>query len=192
MSPSLFSCNYELQIIASESALFTTPPTFTDDVEVFRDGIAHIDAAYGGGDYTAFTCGKRVGDKLYLYGRMWQRHVDEKLDECIAEARRLMCEPILNEDNGDKGYLAKEIRRKAARPAQYHEKENKYIKISTYLRKWWPNIIWLEDTDREYLNQIMDYNEDAEHDDAPDSASVVCRYFDRKSGGNYRSIIYGG
>ena len=48
----------------------------------------------------------------------------------------------------------------------YAEKENKYIKISTYLRKWWNNILWLEGTDPEYLSQIMDYTEDAEHDDA--------------------------
>lgn len=166
MAPSLFAANYELQHIAAENALFTTPPTFTDDASLLRDGIAHIDAAYGGEDYTALTCGKRVGDKLYMYGRMWQRHVDEKLDECIAEAKRLMCEPILNEDNGDKGYLSKEIKRRSARPMPYHEKENKYIKISSYLRKWWPNIVWLEGTDKEYLNQIMDYTEDAEHDDA--------------------------
>lgn len=192
MAPSLFAANYELQHIAAENALFTTPPTFTDDYSLLRDGIAHIDAAYGGEDYTALTCGKRVGDKLYMYGRMWQRHVDEKLDECIAEAKRLMCEPILNEDNGDKGYLSKEIKRRSARPMPYHEKENKYIKISSYLRKWWPNIIWLEGTDKEYLNQIMDYTEDAEHDDCPDSCAVVCRYYDRKSGTPYKSPFFAG
>lgn len=191
MSPSLFSCNYELQIIAAENALFTTPPTFTDDASFLRDGMAHIDAAYGGEDYTAFTCGKRVGDKLYMYGRTWQKHVDTVLPVCIEEAKRLMCEPILNEDNGDKGYLGKEIKRLGARPAVYHEHENKYIKISSYLRKWWPNIVWLEGTDREYINQIMDYTEDAEHDDCPDSCASLCRVLDRKSGTTYKSPFGG-
>lgn len=190
MAPSLFSCNYELKIIAAENALFTTPPTFTDNADFLRDGIAHIDAAYGGEDYTAFTCGKRVGDKLYLYGRMWQRHIDNVLDVCLVDAARLMCGPVLCEDNGDKGFLAKEIIRQGARARTYHEKENKYIKISTYLRKWWTNIVWLEGTDREYINQIMNYTEDAEHDDAPDSASVLCRWFDRKSGEQYQSVIF--
>lgn len=192
MAPSLFSCNYELQIIAAENALFTTPPTFTDDASLLRDGMAHIDAAYGGEDYTAFTCGKRVGDKLYLYGRMWQRHVDTVLDVILHEAERLMCGPIYCEDNGDKGYLGREIRNRGARPAIYHESTNKYYKIADYLHKWWPNIVWLEGTDREYINQIMDYTEDAEHDDAPDSASVVCRYWDRRSGTPYKSALFGG
>lgn len=192
MSPSLFACNYELRIIAAENALFETPPQFFDKPELLRDGIAHVDAAYGGEDYTAFTCGKRVGDKLYLYGRMWQRHVDTVLDVILHEAERLMCGPIYCEDNGDKGYLGREIKNRGARPAVYHESTNKYYKIADYLHKWWPNIVWLEGTDREYINQIMDYTEDAEHDDAPDSASVVCRYWDRRSGTPYKSALFGG
>ena len=181
--------SYELQHIAAENALFTTPPTFTNDDGLLRDGIAHIDAAYGGEDYTAFTCGKRVGEKLYMYGRMWHGHVDAVVDACINEARRLICAPIYCEKNADKCFLAKEIKGRGYTPYPYVERENKYIKISTFLRKWWPNIVWLEGTDREYLAQIMDYTEDAEHDDAPDSAAVVCRYYDRRSGKPYKSIL---
>lgn len=190
MSPSLFAANYELRHIASENALFTTPPQFTSDPALLRDGKAHVDAAYGGEDYTAFTCGKRIGDKLYLYGRMWHLHVDSVLAPIVEEANRLMCGPILCEDNGDKGFLAREIQKNGGKATTYHERENKYIKISTYLRKWWPNIVWLEGTDRDYIAQILDYTEDAEHDDAPDSASVLCRYYDRKSGVSYQSPLF--
>lgn len=73
----------------------------------------------------------------------------------------------------------------------YHEYENKNLKISTYLRKWWGNIVWLEGTDEEYINQIMDYTEDAEHDDAPDSASVMCRMLDKKRTEQYHSVFGG-
>lgn len=168
MSPSLFAANYELRHIAAENALFETPPQFFDKPELLRDGIAHVDAAYGGEDYTAFTCGKRVGDTLYMYGRMWHTHVDTCLEKILADCDRLQCAPIYCENNGDKGFLGKEIKRlNPNMPVRtYAEKENKYIKISTYLRKWWNNILWLEGTDPEYLSQIMDYTEDAEHDDA--------------------------
>lgn len=192
MTPSLFAANYELVHIASENALFTTSPVYTDKTDLIRDGKAHIDAAYGGEDWTAFTCCKKQGNTLYMYGRIWQRHVDTVLDVCIAEAQRLMCGPIYCEDNGDKGFLAKEIRAKGMKGVPYHESENKYLKISTYLRKWWTNIVWLEGTDEEYINQIMDYTEDAEHDDAPDSASVLCRMFDKKRGTEYVSPYFGG
>lgn len=190
MSPSLFAANYELQHIAVENALFDTSPVFFSNKELLRDGIAHIDAAYGGEDYTAFTCGKRVGDKIYMYGKMWQRHVDTVLDTALEEAERLMCAPVFCESNADKGFLQKEIKRKKPNmPVRlYHEKENKYQKISEYLRKWWPNIVWLDSTDKEYLAQIMDYTEDAEHDDAPDSAACVARHFDRRNG-DYVSLF---
>ena len=174
MSPSLFAANYELQHIAAENALFETAPKFFKDSELLANGIAHIDAAYGGEDYTAFTCGKRIGEKLYLFGKMWHTHVDVVLDRILSESERLKCAPVYCEDNADKGFLSKEIRQK--RPnmlvRMYHEKENKYQKISEYLRKWWPNIEWLEGTDPEYIAQIMDYTEEAEHDDAPDSAAL--------------------
>ena len=187
MAPSLFAANYELQHIAAEDALFKTPPKFTEEKEKLRDGIAHIDAAYGGEDYTAFTCGARKGDKLYLYGRIWHRHVDGVLDACIEEARRLMCGSIWCEKNADKGYLAREINNRGYPARPYTEKENKYVKISTYLRKWWNNIEWLEGTDPEYIRQIQGYTEDAEHDDAPDSAACVCRYLDARESEDYVS-----
>ena len=205
MSPSLFAANYELQHIAAENALFETAPVFYKQefeedkdgnkipINPIRDGIAHIDAAYGGEDYTALTCGKRIGDKLYLYGKMWHTHIDTVIDRILADVERLQCAPVYCEDNADKGFLSKEIRQK--RPnlpvRSYHEKENKYQKISEYLRKWWSNVEWLEGTDPEYLNQIMDYTEEAEHDDAPDSAACVCRLFDRKGLTTYNSIFGG-
>ena len=180
MSPSLFAANYELRHIASEDALFATPPRFQPDAELLRDGIAHIDAAYGGEDYTAMTCGRRVGGTLYLYGRLWHGHVDACLDAIMAECERVLCGPVYCETNGDKGYLARELRRRGLAARPYQEKQNKYLKISTFLRKWWGNIVFLDGTDKDYIAQIMDYTDHAEHDDAPDSAACVCRILDRR------------
>ena len=191
MSPSLFAANYELKHIATENALFLTPPVFTTNPLLLRDGISHVDAAYGGEDYTAFTCARRDGGTIYMYGKLWQRNVDTVLDRILADCQRLQCAPIWCEDNGDKGFLAKEIIRKGYMAKTYHEKENKYLKIASYLRKWWGNIVFLEGTDTAYINQIMDFTEDAEHDDAPDSASVVCRYYDRKQPTAYHSPFGG-
>ena len=52
---------------------------------------------------------------------------------------------------------------------------NKHIKISTYLKAIWTDVCFMEGTDPEYIEQICDYTEDAEHDDAPDSASCLAR-----------------
>jgi len=174
---------------AAEGALFTTYPKYTDDATLLRDGIAHIDAAYGGEDYTAFTCGKRQGDTLYLYGKMWHKHVDTVIDSCVAEAKRLLCAPILTEDNADKGYLAKEIQRRGYTPRLYHESMNKHLKISTYLKKWWGNVVFLGGTDKGYIAQILSYTEEAAHDDAVDSAACVARFYDKRGGEDYKSVL---
>jgi hypothetical protein len=139
--------------------------------------VAHVDAAYGGSDYTAFTCGRRdwQNDIIYLYGKIWHKPVDKVMQPVMDEAARLKCWPIRCEDNGDKGFLAKEFRKQGSYALAYTEQMNKFMKICTYLKRWWPKIIFLEGTDPEYIDQILDYTEHAEHDDAPDSAACVCR-----------------
>ena len=180
MAPSLFAANYELRHIAAEGALFASSPEWVDDESHIYDGIAHIDAAYGGEDYTALTCGRRVGDTIYLFGRLWRSHVDTVMDAALTECDRLRCQPIYMETNGDKGYLSREIKRRGYTTRPYPERMNKYAKIATFLRKWWGNVVFLAGTDPDYVAQIMDYTEDAEHDDAPDSAACVCRILDRR------------
>ncbi len=175
MTPSLFAANYELKHIASEEALFTTAPAFTEDINLLKNGIAHIDAAYGGEDFTALTCGRHVNGNYVLYGRLWRKHVDDVLPEILQECERLMCAPIFLESNGDKGYLTRELRRMGAQVRPYSEHMNKYVKIATILRKLWPDILFLKGTDPDYLSQILDYSLHAQHDDAPDSAACVMR-----------------
>ena len=181
MTPSLFAANYELKHIASSEVLFESAPTFTDDIQLIRDGVSHVDAAYGGGDYTAFTCGRRDWDKdiIYLYGRLWHCAVDRVMDEIKEETERLMCVPVHCETNGDKGFLVEEFLRMDVYADGYAESQNKFVKISTFLRKWWPRIVFIEGTDPEYIDQILDYTKYAEHDDAPDSAACVCRILDK-------------
>ena len=91
-----------------------------------------------------------------------------------------MCQPIHVENNADKGYLFRELRSRGYSSHVYPEKMNKYYKISTFLRKWWGNVVFLDGTDPAYINMILDYNEEAAHDDAPDSAACVCRILDRR------------
>lgn len=184
MTPSLFAANYELKHIASEDALFSDPQWCTADrTESIYGGKMHIDAAYGGSDWTACTVLKRQADGTYIgYGATWQEHVDQCMAEIVGIHERLRAGTIYCETNADKGYLAKEIRTQASLPvATYQEHENKFLKIATYLKRDWAKIRWLPDTSPEYLDQILDYTEDAEHDDCPDSAASLLRALDKGS-----------
>ncbi|MDT2485039.1 hypothetical protein [Enterococcus avium] len=181
MSPSLFAANYELKHIADEDSLFDTPK-YTDDAKLIYNGIAHIDAAYGGSDSTAFTIFKEQADGTIVgYGRKWQKHVDECLPEIFAIHKDLRAGTFHVENNGDKGYLAKDLKKAGKHAKEYHEKANKFIKISSYLRKYWPNIIWIDSTDPEYMAEILDYTENATHDDCPDSAASLTRIIKTKT-----------
>ena len=175
MSDSLFAANYELKHIADKDAMFKEPK-FTADESLIYDGICHIDASYGGDDGTAFTIIKERPDGSYIgFGKRWDRHVDECLSEIEIYRKRYRGGTVFCEDNADKGYLKKELFGLGIPAGGYHESTNKFVKISTYLKKVWKQITWLEDTDPEYINEILDYSEFAEHDDSPDSAASLLR-----------------
>lgn len=206
MTRSLYAANYELRHIAEEDVIFDTPVTDYDPSAV-EQGEGHIDASYGGEDYTAFTiCRKgrlQIGTneidgspiyderlKYFVYGRLWNKHIDDVEGEIINLRKAFMAGKISCENNGDKGYLAKDLRAKGERVSVYHEDMNKYLKITSYLKSVWRDVIFVKGTDEEYINQICDYNENAEHDDAPDSlASIVRKLWNKKDSEEYKPIF---
>ena len=177
MSPSLFSCNYELKHIADEDALFTNAQ-FTKELPM--DGIAHIDAGYGGEDSTALTILCIKDGNFIVYGKKYQKHVDDCINDILRLKAKYRAGTTWCEKNADKGYLAKELKNHGDLAQTYHERMNKHIKISTYLKENWGKVYFTEDTDPEYIAEILDYNEHAPHDDCPDSLASAIRQMGKK------------
>jgi hypothetical protein len=189
MTSSLFAANYELRHIASDDVIFDTPQMGAEPC-LAEQGICHIDAAYGGDDYTAFTIARKKGTTYYLYGRLWHKHVDDCMNEIIRLRKSFNAGEIYCEINADKGYLAKALRAKGERAVTYHENMNKFLKITSYLKAEWRNVVFVAGTDDAYIDQICDYNENVEHDDAPDSAaSIVKRLWNKRDSSDYVSIL---
>lgn len=181
MSDSLFAANYELKHIADKDAMFKEPK-FTKEKELIYGGMAHIDAAYDGEDGTAYTVMNPLPDgRIIGFGKRWNKHVDDCLSEIGIHHKLLRAGSVSCEKNADKGYLAKELRSLGFSVDAYSESMNKFVKVSTYLRSKWKNIIWLEETDPEYINEILDYSEFADHDDSPDSAASMLRKFETRA-----------
>jgi hypothetical protein len=183
MTPSLWAANYELRHIPSDDVLFTSPKTGADILNIL-DGEAHVDAAYHGDDFTAFTIIGYHDNVWYVYGKMWRKHVEDVTPLMIADMQKFRIRKIHMENNADKGYAAAPFKKAGLKPIPYHESMQKFVKIVTHLKTAWPDIVFCEGTDQAYIDQICDYTEDAEHDDAPDSlASLLAR-------GKFRSKPY--
>lgn len=174
-TPSLLAANYQLRHIPSDDVIFTDPQTGAD-ISMVMQGQCHVDAAYYGEDFTAFTAMNVHDGKRYVYGRMWRKHVQDVKGLIAEEYKRLKLGKMYMEKNADKGYAARDFRGLGVRTVEYHEGMQKHLKITTYLKGAWPDIVFCEGTDEAYINQIVDYTDESEHDDAPDSlASCVQR-----------------
>lgn len=175
LTTSLFTANYELKHVSDEKCPFKEA-SFSYEEQMFSYGMtAHVDCAFGGDNYTAFTAMVKHNGIIYAYGKVWDRHVRECYSEIKALCKQFKVDIIYLEDNADKGYVGEEMDKIGLWTKVYHENQNKHVKVMTWLYTAWADIRWHKDTDPNYLSQIIDYTEDAEPDDAPDSCSSLLR-----------------
>ena len=93
MLGSLFSANYELKHRAAEDVIFRDPRIGAEP-ELAFNGIAQIDAAYHGEDYTALTIIKKTDGKYYVFGKMWRKHVEDVEYEIIKYRKKFLAGKI--------------------------------------------------------------------------------------------------
>lgn len=174
MSPSLFAANYELKHIAAEDVIFLAPQQGAD-ASMVLNGLMHVDSAFYGEDFTALTIAKIHDGKIYMLGKIWRKHVEDCYPQIQGYYNKFLCSKLWNETNADKGMVAKDLKKLGMHTVTYAETMNKYIKIVTYLKKVWKDVIFVTGTDQDYIDQICEYTDVAEHDDAPDSAASIVR-----------------
>lgn len=173
-TPSLLAANYQLRHIPSDDVIFMDPKTGASH-ELVYNGTCHVDAAYGGEDFTAFTAMAYRDGTYYVYGKLWRKHVSDVAPQIKADHTRLMLGRLHMETNADKGFAARDFKAMGIPVVPYPETMNKAIKIETYGKQAWPKVVFVNGTDSAYIDQICDWTEDAEHDDAPDSFASLAR-----------------
>ena len=180
-TPFLFAANYELEIHKDENSLFSDP-NMAEGWDYTKKSYAHIDCAYDGDHYCALTIISPLDNddpvlakKFQAIGFTYPGNCKAWANEVARLYRKYKCRFLLNETNPDKGYFANQMEKLGVRTKTYAESENKHIKISTNLYEYWGDIYWSPDTDPEYLNQVLDYREGSEPDDAPDSCASLLR-----------------
>jgi len=171
---SLFSVNYLLRHLPNESFLFQNP-----QYDVFPNihTTAHIDLRYGGNDYTALTIGCKKSSKYHIFGYAAQKHFQELIPVFAPLFIRYKTQSVFLENNSDKGLSIPIFQNAFPNIAfhSYHESTNKHIKISTIITAKWKELYFCPNTTDEYMLMILEYNEQASFDDAPDSLASWLR-----------------
>jgi hypothetical protein len=180
--PLMFAANYELEIRSGEGSLFTEPVYAKGWDYLAKNVMAHVDAAFDGDHYCALTIMSLIEgeqsspDALYqAIGWVYPGNIKAWRNEVVRLCRKYRARHIHIETNPDKGYTADKLAESGLRVKPYAEKMNKYYKISTFAYEIWEKIRWSPDTDPEYMNQLLDYSEGMEPDDAPDSLASLIR-----------------
>jgi hypothetical protein len=191
-TPFLYAINYELELQKDESLLFSDPVYSKGWDFSVRDAVAHIDAAYDGDHYCALTIAVplRTAGKETWYqavGFTYPGNVRDWYGEIVRLCRKYRVKCLYEETNADKGMSARDLTAKGLRIRSYSEVQNKHLKISTNLYKFWRYIEWAPESDDEYMSQVTDYREGSEPDDAPDSAASLFREAFSKGGSASRA-----
>lgn len=180
--PYVFAAQYQQEPIKRiDGALFENP-SMTGKLADLNGGQAHIDAGYGGPDTTGLTLFKkqpngRITMLCKIYKTSVVNHIKTIKALCDSHNIRL----IWCETNADKGFLGKEFQREGLAARTYSESQNKFYKISTFLKKYWEDIDFCPESDQDAINQILEFTETCDHDDCADSAATACRIIEKYS-----------
>jgi hypothetical protein len=179
LTPFLAAINYELEITADESLLFQNPRRGGAWQDT-RQAVAQLDTAFDGSHYCALTIAAPVrkdgNDQYYqAAGFIYAGNVEDWEPEIEGLCEKYRVKTLYVEKNADKGACAKRLQKRGLNAVSYTESMNKAVKISTYLYQAWRFIEWAPETRDEYLEQILDWKEGGEPDDAPDSAASLFR-----------------
>lgn len=172
-TPSLFAINYLLKHVADENKIFSDAKFWHWGIE--NSCIAHLDAAYSGTHYTSLSLLQMNNGKIVLKGWVWRESLVDLYQRITNLLIENNCGTIHMEDNADKGLGRESLMKYYPNVMGYHEKENKHNKIIMHLKGNWPEVYFDYKCQEEYLNQILDYEEGEEPDDAADSASCILR-----------------
>lgn len=171
---SLFAANYKLEHISDENKEFKDPIYGPWDWKLYP--FAHLDAKYDGDHTNALTfMAKRKDGKIQATGYVFNENIKSKADWVYEMWQKRRSKTLYNEENPDKGYTGDLLKSKKVKVKTYWESANKHIKIVTFLKHYWSDIVWDDKVDPEYMNQILDYVKGEEPDDAPDSAASLLR-----------------
>jgi hypothetical protein len=180
-TPSLFAANYLLKHMSDEEQIFKDP-TYGHWKYEPEGTVGHLDAKFSGDHTAALTFMTKLSDgHIQVIGYSFPENVKEKVAFIKQKYRQHRCTVLHIETNPDQGYTAEMLAKRdehgnGLNTKDYRESSNKHNKIVTYGLHFWDILIWDGSmSSSDYMNQVLDYMEKQEPDDAPDSMASLLR-----------------
>lgn len=217
----LFACNHMLTHVASSDMIFQNPnetPIIEKWINSYAHIDAKYAGDHFGA--WTIMCKKPDG-RIQAIGELFEDDFSKAMShtgsgtgvskvavEFITECCKRLVRKIWLESNADRGFGKKELDRAIEllykekkithRPIveDYHEAMNKDKKIQTYGKRYWESIDWVHSgmknsTHDNFLEQVIDYMDGQEPNDAPDTMSSLLRqWFHPEDGGSRYAYLY--
>jgi hypothetical protein len=175
LTKSLIAANYELKHIIDEGRIFGEPK-YDKWPDNFKRLNAWLDPAYEGDCTTAVAMiGIDINKTACVRGWVWDKSVVDVYNNIAERLNEYKCGTLYIEDNADKGASTRDMRKIYPAVIGRNEHMNKHIKIISYLKKNYDKLVFADDCQPEFMNQILDYTEDADLVDAPDALAALIR-----------------
>lgn len=173
ISPESISASYHLKVVSETG--FPLENVNLLDAYPPGDSFAFVDPAFGsssGGDYTALTVLRGHFDGVAVQGHVWRKAWNHCLDEMVKAMVSLGVKRMGFETNS-LGDMPLDILRKALGPygigvvgkCSTNAKHSRIMNAGAYA----PAIHLSKQSDRVYIEQVVNYEYGAKNDDAPDS-----------------------
>ncbi|MCK6380845.1 MAG: terminase family protein [Leptospiraceae bacterium] len=175
MGEKYFSSLYQQEPMDTQERLFDDP--------VFEEppgnitNFAYLDPAFGGKDFSALTIGgiDKQADKpqsapIYIaFGDIWRKQIDETYDKVTFYLKEYKVSALYVESNQAQTLIAREFRNRGFHVKEIYSSTAKHLRIMNNVKLNWRRLKFSRMVNQDYLKQILQYNELASHDDAPDS-----------------------
>lgn len=189
MTRSMFDAQYLLKHTAEESQPFNDIKFC--EWEYDFPCYAQIDPAYSGTNTTALTILQYYQDRIIVRGWIWRQDISGIYDDIAEKIKKFNPKELWVENNADKGASEREFRKRYYNIRGYHESQNKLMRIIDNAKKNWLEIYFANDCNMEYVNQISDWSENEDVDDAVDSLASCIKYTEKKKINNsLGSIVF--
>ena len=112
-----------------------------------------------------------------VYGNIWRKNVADIYGEIERILRVHKVHFVICEKNQAQVLVVREFARRGFYAKGVKSVSNKFARITDALKKTWQRIYFSTDVNTKFMDQVLEFNENADKDDAPDALAMLISSF---------------